>query len=152
MSVRKIITSTVYCNVDSYQYEHGSNFQPCTLPISDSFLQFWLLQFRVIHSVNHKRLTWGFLDIKHTWLLKKITKTGRVVENWRLLITVSSAEQKESMNSPVHVLICRTVSLQILKTFMFKRVELEHCSDCNVGKTSSFITNQMTNKFLHIEK
>ena len=29
-------------------------------------------------------------DVKYPWLLKKITKTSRVVENWGLLITASS--------------------------------------------------------------
>ena len=36
-----------------------------------------------------KTAIWWVLDVKYLWLLKKITKTSRVVENGRLLITAS---------------------------------------------------------------
>ena len=55
-----------------------------TLPISVSFLHFWLTQFQLIHCDNHKHLFWLVLDIGHSWLLKRITKISRVVESWRL--------------------------------------------------------------------
>ena len=58
------------------------------------FLYQWHTQFQLTHGENHKHLSWCDLDIKHLWLLKKMTKTSRVVENWRLLITASSTVAK----------------------------------------------------------
>ena len=87
LNVHVFILVTISQQLSYYRgsYQHESNFRPPCL-----FLYEWHTQLQLTHCENHKHLSWCVLDITNLLVLKKITKTSRVVENWRMFITAPS--------------------------------------------------------------